>query len=68
MFALTLDQEYNFTLTFDQAVTLNHFDLSIECIKLFAYFCLNAAVGCNNSPFHLFQIGKVAHHNELDDQ
>ena len=31
--ALTLDQEYNFTLTFDQAATLNRFDLGVECIN-----------------------------------
>ena len=31
--ALTLDQEYNFALTFDKAATLDQFDSGIECIN-----------------------------------
>ena len=49
-------------LTFDQGASLDNFD---SYIKLLTCCHLNATVGYNNSSFHLFQMGKVVHHNKL---
>ena len=56
---------YNVALTFDQAASFDQFDLGID-IKLLAYCRLYVAVRCNNSPFHQFQMGKVAHHEQSE--